>query len=151
MPFLDIEFRSFFKAETGAITVDWVVLTAAAVSLGLATMAAVSGGVGNAANEIDDEVDGMEVGGGYVDAFTADYQAYEGEWLAPGAYDSDSAWVASLSDDSLTDILTGYAAYANPDNVDLGSHAEPRYHDQYWMAYNEAIERGLEIPDNPNV
>lgn len=37
--------KSFLSSESGAVTVDWVVLTAALVGLGLAVMAVVSGGV----------------------------------------------------------------------------------------------------------
>ena len=37
--------KSFAKSESGAVTVDWVVLTAAIVGLGLAVMAVVSGGI----------------------------------------------------------------------------------------------------------
>ncbi|MBS9716082.1 Flp family type IVb pilin [Pseudohalocynthiibacter aestuariivivens] len=34
---------NFFKNESGAVTVDWVVLTAAIVGLGIAIMASVGG------------------------------------------------------------------------------------------------------------
>lgn len=34
--------KNFAKSESGAVTVDWVVLTAALVGLGLAVMAVVS-------------------------------------------------------------------------------------------------------------
>lgn len=37
--------HSFISSETGAITVDWVVLTAAMVGLALAVMSVVSGGL----------------------------------------------------------------------------------------------------------
>ncbi len=45
-------FKSFFSDESGAVTVDWVVLTAALVGLGLAVMAVVSGGVENLSTDI---------------------------------------------------------------------------------------------------
>ncbi|WP_227284288.1 pilus assembly protein [Boseongicola sp. H5] len=45
--------KTFIASESGAVTVDWVVLTAAIVGLGLAVMAVVSGGVGEVANSID--------------------------------------------------------------------------------------------------
>ncbi|MBF9043255.1 hypothetical protein HKCCE4037_07960 [Rhodobacterales bacterium HKCCE4037] len=44
--------QNFAKSESGAVTVDWVVLTAALVGLGLAVMAVVSGGVENLSNDI---------------------------------------------------------------------------------------------------
>ena len=44
--------KNFAASESGAVTVDWVVLTAAIVGLGLAVMAVVSGGVENLSNDI---------------------------------------------------------------------------------------------------
>ena len=43
---------TFLKTEDGAVTVDWVVLTAALVGLGLAVMSVVSGGIENLSNDI---------------------------------------------------------------------------------------------------
>ncbi|MEX3016472.1 hypothetical protein [Gymnodinialimonas hymeniacidonis] len=44
--------QNFAKSESGAVTVDWVVLTAALVGLGLAVMAVVSAGVENLSDDI---------------------------------------------------------------------------------------------------
>lgn len=44
--------KNFAFNESGAVTVDWVVLTAALVGLGLAVMAVVSGGVENLSTDI---------------------------------------------------------------------------------------------------
>ena len=44
--------KTFAKSESGAVTVDWVVLTAALVGLGLAVMAVVSTGVEDASNSV---------------------------------------------------------------------------------------------------
>jgi len=48
---------NFLKEEDGAVTVDWVVLTAAVVGLGVAGVAAVKGGVDNLASSISTEMD----------------------------------------------------------------------------------------------
>ncbi len=48
--------KNFVASEAGAVTVDWVVLTAALVGLGLAVMAVVSGGVENLSNDIAQEL-----------------------------------------------------------------------------------------------
>lgn len=45
-------FKSFLSDESGAVTVDWVVLTAAIVGLGLAVMSVVSGGVEDLSGDI---------------------------------------------------------------------------------------------------
>ena len=46
-------FRTFNDEEDGAVTVDWVVLTAAVVGLGVAALAAVKGGVGQLSTTIN--------------------------------------------------------------------------------------------------
>jgi hypothetical protein len=46
-------FKTFASDEAGAVTVDWVVLTAALVGLGLAVMGVVSSGIGNVSAQIE--------------------------------------------------------------------------------------------------
>lgn len=46
----------FITAETGAVTVDWVVLTASVVGLGLATMAVVSAGVEDLSGDVETQL-----------------------------------------------------------------------------------------------
>lgn len=53
--------KNFAKSESGAVTVDWVVLTAAIVGLGLAVMAVVSGGVQDLAQDIDTQLVGQGI------------------------------------------------------------------------------------------
>lgn len=48
--------KKFRKEEEGAVTVDWVVLTAAVVGLGVAGVSTVSGGVNTLASTISTEV-----------------------------------------------------------------------------------------------
>ncbi|MGK7651786.1 Flp family type IVb pilin [Roseovarius sp. B08] len=56
--------KNFRNDEDGAVTVDWVVLTAAVVGLGVAGVATVSGGVNTLATAISDGVEGQDVGTG---------------------------------------------------------------------------------------
>ena len=56
------------KDETGAVTVDWVVLTAALVGLGLAMMSVVSGGTEDLANDIKAEMTGYTITTGFASA-----------------------------------------------------------------------------------
>ena len=49
-------FKKFEAAEDGAVTVDWVVLTAAVVGLGVAALAAIRGGVGALSSRINDHL-----------------------------------------------------------------------------------------------
>ncbi|MEO0859853.1 MAG: hypothetical protein AAFY65_04515 [Pseudomonadota bacterium] len=44
--------KTFSADESGAVTVDWVVLTAALVGLGLAVMTVISGGIDNLSNDV---------------------------------------------------------------------------------------------------
>ena len=47
---------AFHTSESGAVTVDWVVLTAALVGLGLATMGVVSQGVQDASGDVEQQL-----------------------------------------------------------------------------------------------
>lgn len=58
-------FQNFLLSESGAVTVDWVVLTAAVTGLGLAAMAVVSGGVGDLSNDISVELASLDTGSMY--------------------------------------------------------------------------------------
>lgn len=55
-------FKNFRRDEDGAVTVDWVVLTAAVVGLGVAAVIAVQSGVGTLANAISAGVAAQSVG-----------------------------------------------------------------------------------------
>ncbi|QIE45601.1 hypothetical protein G5B38_08730 [Pseudohalocynthiibacter aestuariivivens] len=56
-------FKNFSKDEDGAVTVDWVVLTAAVVGLGVAGVSTVSTGIGNLADDIQTGVEATAVTG----------------------------------------------------------------------------------------
>ncbi|RXV60478.1 hypothetical protein C6W92_13625 [Roseovarius sp. A46] len=45
-------FKNFSKDEDGAVTVDWVVLTAAVVGLGVAAVSTIEGGVSGLGDKI---------------------------------------------------------------------------------------------------
>ena len=55
-------FKNFKKDEDGAVTVDWVVLTAAVVGLGVAGVTTVKGGISSLAGKIETGVSGQSVG-----------------------------------------------------------------------------------------
>jgi hypothetical protein len=73
---------SFIEAEDGAVTADWVVLTAAMVGLGLAVMSTISFGLETRTASITGTMDAMAI----VDAFDAvlaedDFETGRGAWL----------------------------------------------------------------------
>ncbi len=62
--------KTFAGDESGAVTVDWVVLTAALVGLGLAVMGVVSTGIGQVSSQIETSLgqDHLAVSKGAFDA-----------------------------------------------------------------------------------
>ncbi|MBK1637134.1 pilus assembly protein [Rhodovulum adriaticum] len=55
-------FKNFRDEESGAVTVDWVVLTAAIVGLGIVVMSTVGLGIENLASSTVDSIEGQSVG-----------------------------------------------------------------------------------------
>ena len=51
--------KNFFADEDGAVTVDWVVLTAAIVVLGLAVGGKVASGANTLANDVSGDLNAM--------------------------------------------------------------------------------------------
>jgi Flp pilus assembly pilin Flp len=54
-------FKNFFADESGAVTVDWVVLTAAIVGVGVAVLTTVSGGTTDLAGDVAGELSSMTI------------------------------------------------------------------------------------------
>ncbi|KAA9010308.1 Flp family type IVb pilin [Histidinibacterium aquaticum] len=54
--------KKFRRDEDGAVTVDWVVLTAAIVGLGVAVMGTVKGGVEDLGDKISSSLSSQTVG-----------------------------------------------------------------------------------------
>ena len=52
--------KRFQKDEDGAVTVDWVVLTAAVVGLGLVVMGAISPAISSLSNNIADNIEAAQ-------------------------------------------------------------------------------------------
>ena len=63
---MNMKFANFFKAfkkdESGAVTVDWVVLTAAIVGLGMVVMVSVGGGITGLGDSIVSDLNGRQSG-----------------------------------------------------------------------------------------
>ena len=54
--------KKFAKEEDGAVTVDWVVLTAAVVGLGVAGVASVQGGINELSSTIETNLNNASTG-----------------------------------------------------------------------------------------
>ena len=55
-------FKTFKSEDSGAVTVDWVVLTAAIVGLGMVVIMSVGGGITDLATKIQADVGGRSSG-----------------------------------------------------------------------------------------
>lgn len=59
---MKIDLRCFFKNEAGAITVDWVVLTAAIVGFGMVVLAPIAFTTDGSAQGVSDYISNLDVG-----------------------------------------------------------------------------------------
>ena len=138
----------FFKDESGAVTVDWVVLTAAIVGIAMAVIALISGGVEDASEGINDEliVSNFTFGGNDAN-WASDYIPLSGQhgdtWSGDGVDDEGRTWAentydgwSALSDDELMTM------YVNT-QITASSSSDPLYDD--YIAVQEQIltERGI--------
>jgi hypothetical protein len=129
-------FKDFIQSESGAITVDWVVLTAGITGMAIATVAVVSGGVENLAGDTSSQLSGFSIQTAFAvsqSLLSTDFSEGIGAWvggtvasltgfgdvlqLGPGELTQDTfavpegATTATLSFDMLgIDDLSGEAA-----------------------------------------
>lgn len=137
---------TFARAEDGAVTVDWTVLAAAVVGLGVSTVAAVRTGVVNL---------GSDINGTLSSASIAELGALDG--AAPFSYTrlfaSDSlysSWMSSFSgwpDATLLQMYGIYAAGAQT-YLDSGQTVDAAYYTDLSYAMQQVlISRGQDVPD----
>jgi Flp pilus assembly pilin Flp len=116
-------FNRFVRDERGAVTVDWVVMTAAIVGLGVAVTVAVSPGMSQLAGKISDSVGSIQVNLGGAEAGNGEEQEitgigadpdrtgfdyFHGEEMAElGAFGGDE-WVAAGTALIAADAPYGY-------------------------------------------
>jgi len=135
--------KLFLADETGAVTVDWVVLTAALVGLGLASMAVVSAGVEDLSGDMRTQMESQEISTSFGSAAVA-WEAGQWDQHNAGIYDSYTAWMSNFEDQQLLDHMNNMAQYADyPAN---SGHPYDTYHDEFYIAQDEAISRGLIDP-----
>lgn len=112
-------FTTFLNEESGAVTVDWVVLTAALVGLGLATMGVVSGGVSALSGDMDTQLTDQGITTEFAASVlattswngmtTSDYIA-AGQQVAPGNNGAVYGWASTWAQN---DAPEGYN-FSNP-------------------------------------
>lgn len=132
----------FIAEDSGAVTVDWVVLTAGIVGLALATMAVVSAGVEDLSGDMRTQLEAQEITASFGSAIQ--WEPLQWDQHNPGIYESYAAWMAGFSDENLLAHMNNMAQYAE---YPPGSgHPYDTYHDEYYIALDEAISRGLVDP-----
>jgi len=143
--------KYFLSNESGAVTVDWVVLTAGLVGLGLATTAVVSAGVQDLSGDTsaqleDDGIITTSFATAYGTFSLSDYTrlstGYDGNLAV---YSQD---ISGYSDVALADQLALYSAAATDPSASAASRAWAA--DVYARAYNEAQNRDYDLSGNEN-
>jgi hypothetical protein len=87
----------FAASEHGAVTVDWVVLSAATVGLGLATMAIIGGGVRDLTNQVGVFLETAPVHKVFANSDDCDFDT-------EGACQAGSANIVEVSSDVIRDV-----------------------------------------------
>lgn len=140
---------SFVQDESGAVTVDWIMLAAATVLIGTPVVALVSGALDTNSAALGSHMasidPGAELHGDGDSSGTTDWVSGQWEMNNPGIYNEYSEWMAGFEDQQLLDHMQNTAQYSE---TPMGSgHPVDTYHDEYWIARDEAITRGLVDPN----
>ncbi|MBV7410251.1 hypothetical protein [Maritimibacter sp. DP1N21-5] len=133
-------FLDFAKSEDGAVTVDWVVLTAAIVGLGSSVLISVSGGTTALAGNISSALSDMEV-------FSSDGGPFDVSKWGPLTNDSNFASITSATAGQTEDQLRGWGELARSAAMDSNrSEGERRNEgDIYAARYAELQARGADV------
>lgn len=68
------QFKTFARAEAGAVTVDWTVLSAAAVSMALATTALMNSNISFLEGRMDDELRSRQLSDDWIDFYASHFE-----------------------------------------------------------------------------
>ncbi len=103
--------RNFIISESGAITVDWVVLTAASIGMGIAVTASIGGGITILTNVIAADLNGTELPGSNLDlienyTFQACPSGIEGAVAYADASFAEGLWPDGTYDYDYSDVQT---------------------------------------------
>jgi Flp pilus assembly pilin Flp len=144
--------NNFLQDESGAVTVDWVVITSGVVGLGLATMTVVSGGVETASGNASGTMTGFEISSSFeplssIENWLANYSpvnsALHGPSWGPDA--QGRSWVENTYDNwsQLSDHQIQHMYTSDYASAILGDATRADY-----VAVQEQImaERGIAIP-----
>lgn len=135
------DMRRFIRTETGAVTVDWVVMAAAVVGLGIASVGAVRSGAVSLGDGIGSSLSGAVVadlsggesgaGGGWT--WQTDYEM--GAWGQQNR-EMAEAQIGGWTDQQLTDLYSHYLNNYGADGVDVA-----------YLILSEMDTRGIATPE----
>jgi hypothetical protein len=136
--------QPFLSDETGAVTVDWVVLTAALVGLGLAVMAVISSGLEDLSGDVSDVLERDDIiqvsfASGYSAFYPETYDAIV-DYMINGDPDSGVPDEASVRDQFAQYVSDAETAIANGDR-DFAEY----YMDSAAAVADAAGQRGIGI------
>ena len=138
----------FLLSEDGAVTVDWVVLTASVVGLALATVGIMSTGLSGSTDQLSATMSRDIQTGFAAPVVEAEPTPFErNQWAArTGGVEGLQTWIGGFADQQLLDHMNNQAQFA--DGAQTG-HPYDTYHDEFWVARDEAVTRGLIAADQP--
>lgn len=112
--------QDFSKSECGAVTVDWTVLTAAVVGLGIASAAAVSTGTGSLTAYIQAAMTNAYVAGAALATLSLDdiegLETTSWGWRATGSH---AGWTAAGVEQNFELVSSGRFGISTPDGGNM--------------------------------
>jgi hypothetical protein len=123
-----MSFQHFIRDESGAVTVDWVVLTSGLVGLGLATVAVVSAGAENLTGDIAVHLASIDPGEGFF-----------------GSEDGGGGWVQLPQLNEWSDPVEMMQSYLDAANGDVQTAYDNLFRDAQFEAQNPNMNSGNEI------
>jgi hypothetical protein len=143
--------KDFLGNESGAVTVDWVVLTGALVGLGLATTAIVSAGVQDLSGDTRGALESDSI---IVASFGTEWPEFVlGNYQRPRPEHHTGNWnhlvgaIGSYNEDQLNLLMTqGLDLYENGGTAEIQSWGI----DTYALAYDQMQARGMDVSGMTN-
>jgi len=122
---------TFTRTENGSLSINWIAMTAATMSLGVA-----------GASVLHDQINGISAPGGTDNVSAdADFSDWQPLGLSPIGVEAYQQWMAGFSDTQLLEHVANMEEYAATQPG--AGHPYETYHDEYYIARAEAARRGL--------
>ena len=138
--------KTFLRDDGGAVTVDWVVLTAAIVGLALATVALVNAGMTSVAQDISDDMGSFDFSSSIQLASSSGWGSNDLLNTSGVTNEGYASWTSGYSDAELVEVYNAYHAGSHPTMLDPGDRV-----DSIGALEAEMNGRGIDIPaGNPS-